>query len=155
MKRQRYEIDATEATDSATPETSVLSEVEPLSPMHFSSATKAEDLDINTYALSAIPTGDLKAPIAADGCLPNPSGNEDQRIREIKRQWIVKQRPPDRSLCCSDYSAAEAASKAGLPGKREYGGSHLCIDCRGLEYRDDPEDGENVWEDIKACDAEV
>ncbi|KAK4977389.1 hypothetical protein LTR66_010734 [Elasticomyces elasticus] len=55
----------------------------------------------------------------------------------LKRLWLLRQRPSDPSLYCCDYNAAEAAAKAGVPGKREWGASHLCEECLGVEYCDE------------------
>ena len=56
-----------------------------------------------------------------------------------RREWVRRRRPSNLDLYCCDYNAAEAAVKAGIPGKREHGGSHLCLECLGVEYRDDEE----------------
>lgn len=72
-------------------------------------------------------------------------------------QQIKNRRPPDRSINGCDHSAADAASKAGLPDKTSYDPGHLCFECLELEGRDDPEDsedGEDVWEVAKARHAE-
>ncbi|TKA59822.1 hypothetical protein B0A49_14042 [Cryomyces minteri] len=73
----------------------------------------------------------------------NPHSSSDRNgasdLQTFKRSWLLRQRPSDPSLYCCDYNTAEAAVKAGVLGKREWGGSHLCEECLGVEYRD--EDG--------------
>ncbi|KAI9824709.1 MAG: hypothetical protein M1819_000804 [Sarea resinae] len=61
-------------------------------------------------------------------------------LSELKSDWVRKRRPSDPSLYCCDYNHAEAAIRAGLPGKRKHGGGHLCLECLGFEYRDDIDD---------------
>lgn len=51
-------------------------------------------------------------------------------------QLIRSRRPSNPDLYCCDYNRAEAAMLAGLPGEKEYGGAHLCLECLGVEYRD-------------------
>ncbi|KAF1347470.1 hypothetical protein BDV97DRAFT_200627 [Delphinella strobiligena] len=65
-----------------------------------------------------------------------------QEIEQLKRTWLLNQRPASRTLYCCDYSAAEAAVKAGISGKKEWGGSHLCEECLGVEYRSEGEDND-------------
>jgi hypothetical protein len=51
-------------------------------------------------------------------------------------QLIQSCRPSNPDLYCCDYNGAEAAMRAGLPEKKEFGGAHLCLECFGVEYRD-------------------
>ena len=53
-----------------------------------------------------------------------------------KATWIKSRRPSSPDLYCCDYNKVEAAIREGLPGKEEFGGGHLCLECLGFEYRD-------------------
>ena len=77
--------------------------------------------------------------LASSMDIPDRS-EEGQDLQSYKRQYIVAQRPKDPDLICCDYNAAERASKLGLPrtGTKENGGALLCLECLGVEYRDDP-----------------
>ena len=61
---------------------------------------------------------------------------EDKAIEALRLEWCRKQRPTDPQLICCDYNVAERRDELGLEGPREYGGSHLCLECLGVEYRD-------------------
>ena len=61
---------------------------------------------------------------------------EEGQIQQLKRSWLLRQRPGDPALYCCDPAAAEAADEAGIVGKKAWGGSHLCDECLGIEYRD-------------------
>ena len=58
-------------------------------------------------------------------------------FKVLKRKILLAQRPKDPQLVCCDYNAAEDANRRGLEGPRAKGGAHLCLECLGLEYRDD------------------
>jgi hypothetical protein len=64
------------------------------------------------------------------------AGEEEEQIQRLKRSWLVFQRPENPALYCCDPAAAEAADEAGIVGKKAWGGSHLCDECLGVEYRD-------------------
>lgn len=53
-----------------------------------------------------------------------------------KAKWIKSRRPSNPDLYCCNYNKVEAAIREGLPGKQEFGGGHLCLECLGFEYRD-------------------
>ncbi|KAK4981093.1 hypothetical protein LTR28_006229 [Elasticomyces elasticus] len=72
-----------------------------------------------------------------DNFRSNSHRSRAQDLPYLKRLWLLRQRPSDPSLYCCDYNAAEAAAKAGVLGKREWGGSHLCEECLGVEYCDE------------------
>ena len=55
----------------------------------------------------------------------------------LKERLLLAQRPKDAQLICCDYNAAEEAARKGLEGPKEYGGAHLCMQCLGVEYRDE------------------
>ncbi|KAH0562857.1 hypothetical protein GP486_002530 [Trichoglossum hirsutum] len=59
---------------------------------------------------------------------------EIKRLSNLRMDELRKRRPKDPSLFCCDYSRAERANALGIPGKPEYGGGHLCMECLGLEY---------------------
>ncbi|KAK5140167.1 hypothetical protein LTR04_003128, partial [Oleoguttula sp. CCFEE 6159] len=61
---------------------------------------------------------------------------EERRISLLKQRERRKQRPSNPELLCCDYTAADAAQAADLPGKQEFGGAHLCLECLGAEYPD-------------------
>ena len=66
-----------------------------------------------------------------------PSERESPRITTIdKLEWIRSRRPRNSELYCCNYGSAEAAAKAGLPGRPELGGRYLCFECLGFEYAD-------------------
>ena len=58
-------------------------------------------------------------------------------LKAYKRRLLLAQRPKDPHLLCCDYNAAEKAHREGLRGPEENGGALLCLECLGLEYRDD------------------
>ncbi len=68
---------------------------------------------------------------------------EEDRLWRMKLEWRRQSRPTDLALMCCDYARAEQEYAAGMPGKAEFGGRHVCDRCAGLEYWDD--DGRN-WE---------
>ena len=53
-----------------------------------------------------------------------------------KATWIKSRRPSNPDLYCCNYNKVEAAIREGLPGKEEFGGGYLCLECLGFEYRD-------------------
>lgn len=55
----------------------------------------------------------------------------------LKERLLLAQRPKDPQLICCDYNAAEEAARKGLTGPKEYGGAYLCMQCLGVEYRDE------------------
>jgi hypothetical protein len=65
---------------------------------------------------------------------------DEERMQQLKRSWLLDQRPSNPDLYCCDPAAAEAAGEAGIVGKRAWGGSHLCDECLGVEYRDSTEE---------------
>lgn len=58
----------------------------------------------------------------------------DEHIENLRRRQLLKRRPSDPSLYCCDYNRADMLTNRGVPGKREWGGSHLCEECLGGEY---------------------
>ncbi|KAK5015469.1 hypothetical protein LTR60_002859 [Cryomyces antarcticus] len=94
-------------------------------------------------SLPHTPPKTLDKPLPTDltdtnnGFRGNLDRNHARDLQQLKRLWILRERPSDPSLYCCDYNAAEAAAKAGIVGKREWGGSHLCEECLGVEYRDE------------------
>lgn len=62
---------------------------------------------------------------------------EDTRIANLRRKHLRARRPSDPRLFCCDYTAAEAAVAAGYDGPKELGGAHLCLQCLGMEVRDE------------------
>lgn len=65
--------------------------------------------------------------------------DEQHRISRLRRSALLQQRPINPSLICCDYSAAERAHAHGEHGKTEFGGGHLCMECLGLELRQEDE----------------
>ena len=53
-----------------------------------------------------------------------------------KATWIKSRRPSNLDLYCCNCNEVEAAIREGLPGKKEFGGGYLCLECLGFEYRD-------------------
>lgn len=51
-----------------------------------------------------------------------------------KAKWIKSRGPSNPDLYCCNYNKVEAATREGLPGKVEFGGGHLCLECLGFEY---------------------
>jgi len=64
------------------------------------------------------------------------AGEEEGQMQQLKRSWLLRQRPDNPALHCCDPAAAEAADEAGIVGKEAWGGGHLCDECLGAEYRD-------------------
>jgi HNH endonuclease len=62
---------------------------------------------------------------------------EEQRIAALRHEALIGQRKENAGLRCCDYDAAEMAIAAGLEGPKEFGGAHVCIQCLGLEYKED------------------
>ncbi|KAL9029980.1 MAG: hypothetical protein Q9196_001846 [Gyalolechia fulgens] len=58
-------------------------------------------------------------------------------LSETRIKWLKAQRPTNPELLCCDYNRAEEKISLGLPGKPEFGGAYLCLECLGAEYRDD------------------
>jgi hypothetical protein len=71
----------------------------------------------------------------SDAITPRAADEEGQ-MQQLKRSWLLRQRPRNPALYCCDPAAAEAADEAGIVGKKAWGGSHLCDECLGVEYRD-------------------
>lgn len=120
----------------------------PASPSsNVSCCTTTSQLPSKRQRLTHTPSGSLdKSLLTHLTGNDNAPGNYDETIQyraqdfqQFKRTWIMQQRPSDPSLYCCDYNAAEAAAKAGIPGKRAWGGSHLCEECLGVEYRTEDE----------------
>ena len=72
----------------------------------------------------------------ADGEQTWQTGEEafDTHIEHIRRRELLKMRPTDLGLYCCDYNRADALTRKGIRGKREWGGSYLCDECLGGEY---------------------
>lgn len=71
---------------------------------------------------------------------PSDSPDSPRLTAAEKQAWIRSRRPSNWDLYCCHYDSAEAAAKAGLPGKPELGGRYLCFECLGVEYVDaDPD----------------
>lgn len=66
---------------------------------------------------------------------------EDDRFAALRRTALKAQRPSNPELYCCDYDSAERADAKGLQGPQKFGGAHLCMQCLGVEYRD--EDGKD------------
>ena len=73
----------------------------------------------------------------------------DGDIKTLKRKMLKAQRPKDPKLLCCDYNKAERNTRLGRLGPRKYGGTHLCMQCIGLEYRADEELPELTQEDFE------
>ena len=66
-----------------------------------------------------------------------PSQDWEQDLTDLEKKqlkWLRDQRPTDPKLLCCDYNEAERASRLGLPGKEEFSGRYLCMECLGAEY---------------------
>ncbi|THW85534.1 hypothetical protein D6D17_09181 [Aureobasidium pullulans] len=83
------------------------------------------------------PPGDASSTTAtiSDAITPR-AGEEEGQMQQLKRSWLLRQRPDNPALYCCDPAAAEAADEAGIVGKEAWGGGHLCDECLGAEYRD-------------------
>ena len=66
---------------------------------------------------------------------PDPNPNNTVSSCD-KATWIKSRRPSNPDLYCCNYNNVEAAIREGLPGKEEFGGGYLCLECLGFEYRD-------------------
>jgi len=64
------------------------------------------------------------------------AGEEGERLQQLRRSWLLRQRPSNPALYFCDPAATEAADEAGIVGKKAWGGSQLCKECLGAEYRD-------------------
>lgn len=62
---------------------------------------------------------------------------ECARIAKLRKEGLRARRPSDPSLFCCDYAAAEAAQAAGRDGPKKFGGAHLCLQCLGMDVRDE------------------
>lgn len=69
----------------------------------------------------------------------NITDPEERRFAILRALELQKRRPSDPSLFCCDYAAAERAEQRGEQGPRKFGGTHLCMQCRGMEIVEDPE----------------
>lgn len=58
-------------------------------------------------------------------------------FKKMVQEHLRRGRPSNPDLYCCDYRAAGAAAAAGIEGPKEFGGSHLCWECLGVEYRDE------------------
>ena len=58
-------------------------------------------------------------------------------------EWIKSRHPSNPDLYCCDYNQVEADIKDGFPGKEEFGGAYLCLECLGFEYRDEVDPNEH------------
>ncbi len=67
--------------------------------------------------------------------VPDPNPNDTVSSCD-KATWIKSRRPSNPDLYCCNYNKVEAAIREGLPGKEEFGGGYLCLECLGFEYRD-------------------
>lgn len=66
-----------------------------------------------------------------------PNSNPNTTVSSCdKTTWIKSRRPSNPDLYCCNYNQVEAAIREGLPGKEEYDGGYLCLECLGFEYRD-------------------
>jgi hypothetical protein len=74
---------------------------------------------------------DLTANLADTSPATMPVGSSFD-LAQLRRS----RRPSNPELYCCDYNAAEAVMRAGRPGKKEFGGAHLCLECLGVEYRE-------------------
>ncbi|KAL9014614.1 MAG: hypothetical protein Q9173_000734 [Seirophora scorigena] len=61
----------------------------------------------------------------------------EERVNKIRSRELKKQRVSDPALLCCNYDEVEARVARGLPGKRKFGGAHLCPACLGDEYLDE------------------
>lgn len=73
----------------------------------------------------------------SSGCLVEHLGGKDvcerHRIETLRKEALAVQRQSSEHLMCCDYALAETAVGSGVLGPVEYGGSHLCLQCRGAE----------------------
>ena len=85
--------------------------------------------------IDSAPTTDPRSsPLPSAPSPPTPDPSKVMRL-----EYMRSRRPSDPALYCCDYRAAEAAEEAGIEGPREFGGSHLCWSCLGVEYQDEIE----------------
>lgn len=94
------------------------------------------NLESRDVSPATSPSSDLPSPRAH--ALQSPDLTATSRDTATA-QWIRSRRPCNPDLYCCNYNDVEAAMKAGLPGKEEFGGAHLCLECLGVEYRDEIE----------------
>jgi hypothetical protein len=104
--------------------------------------TSNDDIDTQTPPLHRLkrrckPPGDASSTTTtiSDAITPR-AGEEEGQMQQLKRSWLLRQRPSNPALYHCDPAAAEAADEAGIAGKKAWGGSHLCDECIGAEYRD-------------------
>jgi hypothetical protein len=115
------------------------------------------DLDIqnndaatNKTAIPALPgqnTSSWPIPPSASALSPSSSAPQSPTVTAADKQaWIHSHRPSNPDLYCCYYASAEAAAKAGLPGKPELDSRYLCFECLSVEYADAEENVEDVEE---------
>jgi hypothetical protein len=79
---------------------------------------------------------------------------EKHYMEVLRRRALLAQRKASEALMCCNYDAADRATAAGLPGPAEFGGSQLCLQCRGAEYVLE-DDGELEIEHVGLEHAEI
>ncbi|KAJ9634508.1 hypothetical protein H2199_008965 [Coniosporium tulheliwenetii] len=105
---------------------------EPLARTHSPPATTPELCNAD-----AGPTPSPSQPSEPPVLHTNGETDERRRIGALRQSALKAQRPINPGLLCCDYDAAEVANAAGLEGPRTFGGAHLCMECLGMEYRDE------------------
>jgi len=101
--------------------------------------TLIELLIPNTIApLQPLPPLDLLHPLGPRAqALWFPDSNPNKTVSSCdKATWIRSRRPSNPDFYCCNYNKVEAAIREGLPGKEEFDGGYLCLECLGFEYRD-------------------
>lgn len=136
IKRQRLSspLDGT-AQDSSQDANFLAPEQHSQSPVSHADRT----LDLGDESPATTPSPDPPSPRAHALRPPDPDLSIADSSCDIA-QWIRSRRPSNPDLYCCDYNRAEAEVRKGLPGKKEFGGAHLCLECLGVEYRDADED---------------
>jgi hypothetical protein len=63
--------------------------------------------------------------------------SETNHIEALRQVALSDQRKQNANVMCCNYDAAQKAIAAGLEGSKLFGGAHLCLQCLGVEYRDE------------------
>lgn len=105
----------------------------PLAPTMYSPPATTPEL----CSADAAPTSIFSQPWVPPTLDTDNEADERMRISRLRLRALKVQRPTNPDLLCCDYNKAEAADAAGLQGPRRFGGAHLCLECLGLENRDD------------------
>lgn len=64
------------------------------------------------------------------------ANSERRRIEALRLAALKIQRPSNPLLVCCDFDAAVKAIAIGLEGPRKFGGTYLCLECLGAEYKE-------------------